>query len=41
MNEGRWADVFLWRSGRVRGYAVAIWKHQQVATVGAAAELGP
>jgi diadenosine tetraphosphate (Ap4A) HIT family hydrolase len=29
--EGRWADVFLWRSGRVRGYAVAIWKHEHVA----------
>jgi diadenosine tetraphosphate (Ap4A) HIT family hydrolase len=29
--EGRWADVFLWRSGKVRGYAVAIWKHQHVA----------
>jgi diadenosine tetraphosphate (Ap4A) HIT family hydrolase len=29
--EGSWADVFLWRSGRVRGYAVAIWKHGHVA----------
>jgi diadenosine tetraphosphate (Ap4A) HIT family hydrolase len=29
--EGRWADVFLWRSGKVRGYAVAIWKRQHVA----------
>jgi diadenosine tetraphosphate (Ap4A) HIT family hydrolase len=29
--EGAWADVLLWRSGRLRGYAVAIWKHQHVA----------
>jgi diadenosine tetraphosphate (Ap4A) HIT family hydrolase len=29
--EGAWADVFLWRSGSVRGYSVAIWKHQHVA----------
>jgi diadenosine tetraphosphate (Ap4A) HIT family hydrolase len=29
--EGAWADVFLRRSGRVRGHAVAIWKHQHVA----------
>jgi diadenosine tetraphosphate (Ap4A) HIT family hydrolase len=29
--EGSWADVFLWRSGSVRGYAVAIWKHRHVA----------
>jgi diadenosine tetraphosphate (Ap4A) HIT family hydrolase len=29
--QGAWADVFLWRSGRVRGYAVAIWKHAHVA----------
>ena len=28
---GAWADVFLWRSGSVRGYAVAIWKHEHVA----------
>jgi diadenosine tetraphosphate (Ap4A) HIT family hydrolase len=27
---GSYADVFLWRSGRVRGYAVAIWKHGHV-----------
>lgn len=27
----RGADVFLWRSGVVRGYAVAIWKHGHVA----------
>jgi diadenosine tetraphosphate (Ap4A) HIT family hydrolase len=29
--QGGSADVFLWRSGRVRGYAVAIWKHGHVA----------
>jgi diadenosine tetraphosphate (Ap4A) HIT family hydrolase len=29
--EGAWADVFLWRSGSVHGYAVAIWKHEHVA----------
>jgi hypothetical protein len=29
--EGVWADVLLWRSGGVRGYAVAIWKHEHVA----------
>lgn len=29
--EGDHADVFLWRSGSVRGYSVAIWKHQHVA----------
>jgi len=29
--QGRYADVFLWRSGVVRGYAVAIWKHGHVA----------
>ena len=28
---GAYADVFLWRSGVVRGYAVAIWKHRHVA----------
>jgi diadenosine tetraphosphate (Ap4A) HIT family hydrolase len=28
---GTYADVFLWRSGVVRGYAVAIWKHRHVA----------
>jgi hypothetical protein len=28
---GVYADVFLQRSGVVRGYAVAIWKHQHVA----------
>jgi diadenosine tetraphosphate (Ap4A) HIT family hydrolase len=28
---GGQADVFLQRSGGVRGYAVAIWKHQHVA----------
>jgi diadenosine tetraphosphate (Ap4A) HIT family hydrolase len=28
--EGGHADVFLQRSGRVRGYAVAIWKHGHV-----------
>jgi diadenosine tetraphosphate (Ap4A) HIT family hydrolase len=27
---GGHADVFLWRSGGVRGYAVAIWKHGHV-----------
>jgi hypothetical protein len=29
--QGSYADVFLWRSGTVRGYAVAIWKHRHVA----------
>jgi diadenosine tetraphosphate (Ap4A) HIT family hydrolase len=29
--EGTYADVLLWRSGVVRGYAVAIWKHRHVA----------
>jgi diadenosine tetraphosphate (Ap4A) HIT family hydrolase len=29
--QGSHADVYLWRSGRVRGYAVAIWKHGHVA----------
>ena len=29
--QGGYADVFLWRTGVVRGYAVAIWKHQHVA----------
>ena len=29
--QGGYADVFLWRSGVVRGYTVAIWKHQHVA----------
>jgi diadenosine tetraphosphate (Ap4A) HIT family hydrolase len=28
--QGGQADVFLQRSGRVRGYAVAIWKHGHV-----------
>jgi diadenosine tetraphosphate (Ap4A) HIT family hydrolase len=28
---GAYADVVLWRSGVVRGYAVAIWKHRHVA----------
>ena len=28
---GAYADVLLWRSGVVRGYAVAIWKHRHVA----------
>jgi len=28
---GGFADVFLWRSGLVRGDAVAIWKHRHVA----------
>ena len=28
---GSHADVFLWRSGGVRGYAVAIWRHGHVA----------
>ena len=28
---GSYADVFLWRSGRVHGYAVAMWKHGHVA----------
>jgi hypothetical protein len=26
-----YADVYLWRSGTVRGYAVAIWNHDHVA----------
>jgi diadenosine tetraphosphate (Ap4A) HIT family hydrolase len=29
--QGGFADLFLWRSGVVPGYAVAIWKHQHVA----------
>ena len=29
--EGRHADAFLMRRGTVRGYAVAIWKHEHVA----------
>jgi diadenosine tetraphosphate (Ap4A) HIT family hydrolase len=29
--QGGYADVFLQRSGVVRGYAVAIWKHRHVA----------
>jgi diadenosine tetraphosphate (Ap4A) HIT family hydrolase len=29
--QGAHADVFPWRSGVVRGYAVAIWKHRHVA----------
>jgi diadenosine tetraphosphate (Ap4A) HIT family hydrolase len=29
--QGAWADAFLWRSGSVRGYTVAIWKHRHVA----------
>jgi diadenosine tetraphosphate (Ap4A) HIT family hydrolase len=29
--QGESADVFLWRSGSVRGYAVSIWKHAHVA----------
>jgi diadenosine tetraphosphate (Ap4A) HIT family hydrolase len=29
--DGGYADVYLWRSGAVRGYAVAIWKRDHVA----------
>jgi diadenosine tetraphosphate (Ap4A) HIT family hydrolase len=29
--QGSYADVYLWRSGTVRGYAVAIWNHDHVA----------